>query len=259
MTEDKGSPGELAGRSEAGRARPGARRQVEPNKFGETMNEKIDRNSPYRDAGLTIEDIPDDIAQMLDAEEECLRRTGDQSAESLHVAPPNVPANPSIAPESKIKVIPPAQYVTGEEHVDGTRMTRPRSSWGFTLVTLLRWVLMIPTSLVCGVLAFYLVQIGNLLSMPSVGIPLEDFLARVFIELASGAACFAVTIHLGCRIAPSHKKCAACILAGVSLLIVGPAIHSTFLQADYWKLLRMTGGLLGVGISLRSSFTRGTP
>jgi len=257
LIEDEKGPNKLRGRATGGNPQLGPGQLGGPDESAEVLATPKGRDVSLPYDRLTIEDIPDDIAVMLDADEARFREASQVSTNSLGGGPPAPECELNAVAASNAEMTPPDVKSPHEMRAKNpTTMLRRRLV--STAVRVLRWILLIPVSLACGLVAFYVVQIGNRLTMPAADISPEDFLPRLFIEAMSGAAAFGVFTILGYRIAPSHKTGAAYGLAVVALIIGGRIAFEAFPVANYWALVRVAGGIIGVAAAVRSVLTSGS-
>jgi hypothetical protein len=118
---------------------------------------------------------------------------------------------------------------------------------------ILRWILMLPSAIVCGWLAYFLAGIINRWGyLRETGQPASPFVAAL-LDVGGHMLMGAAATYVAARIAPDHKKIVSASMTGLVLLLSGAFIFSSILARNYMALLMSIGfivGSLGVTISV---------
>ena len=112
--------------------------------------------------------------------------------------------------------------------------------------TILRWIVLLPASLISSVVAWYLVTIGNYLVG---GRPGEGILSigwRGCVEILAGLAFGYVFIYAGAYVAPGHKKHTVYVLSGIGFLLIGACLFAAFMTRNYWAVLSNCSAVAGI-------------
>ena len=144
--------------------------------------------------------------------------------------------DPSEEPETENDEPPPSQP---SQPVGGGRRLAQ---------TVFRWICFLPAALLAAVIVRLLVAALNRFTF---GVTLlldpDSFLARVFIEFISDSAMGAAFVYVGARVAPSHHKIVAYVLAGVGLVAAGFLLFPAVEDSNYWVVWNVFSLILGIG------------
>jgi hypothetical protein len=110
----------------------------------------------------------------------------------------------------------------------------------------LRWIAVLPASVLAAWAAWIAVTIGNRIFSGAQGIDTDSFLFRVGVEFLAGVAMGAAFVYAGTYVAPSHKKHAAYVLAGIGLVVVGFLLFPALVTSNYWAVWGDFSAILGV-------------
>lgn len=83
----------------------------------------------------------------------------------------------------------------------------------------------------------------------------DDFLSRVFLEFISSAAMGVAFVYVGARLAPSHHKIVAYVLAALGLVAAGFVLFPAFMVSDYWAVWAVFSLVTGLGLTAYSVST----
>ena len=114
-------------------------------------------------------------------------------------------------------------------------------------VVILRWVLILPASLLAAWLAWLAVSLLNRFTMIWQGDDPDSFLSKVFIVFMSHATMGAAFVYAGGKISPTHKKIVAYILCGVGLVCGGFLLFPAILVKSYWAIWACISLVIGIG------------
>lgn len=112
------------------------------------------------------------------------------------------------------------------------------------LITILRWIIVFPASLIVAVAIGLIVGVFYSLFQE------EGFWRSLFGHTIAGGLTGYMVVWLGAKIAPSHKKIVAYILGVFAIAYSGMALYGVLLQRDYWGLWQMFVLIVAVGFTL---------
>ncbi len=108
----------------------------------------------------------------------------------------------------------------------------------------LRWVSVLPASLIAGVIAHSIWRLLHLVTAARY-IPTDSWLNVIFMEVVSNLVMGFTIVYVAAYIAPRHKRVAAVSMAGLLLIISGVSLLATFLTGKYLTLISIV--FLNVG------------
>jgi hypothetical protein len=128
------------------------------------------------------------------------------------------------------------------------------------MITLLRWIAVLPGSVIAAWLGWLVSNIASRISLLTVGVSPDSFVGRLSIEMTSSAVLGAAFIYAGCYIAPAHQQRIALSLA--ALAIIAAVVFAAFAVRvwDYWALwsdLWMV--IAAVALGLEEAARQGVP
>ena len=116
----------------------------------------------------------------------------------------------------------------------------------------IRWVCLIPCACFAAWGAWFLVLIGNRLTVGSQGIDPDSFLIRVFTEFMSHAVMGAAFVYAGAKVAPSYQKRVVYALTALGLVLAGFMLFPAFIISDYWAIWSGISLVIGLGATAYS-------
>lgn len=113
------------------------------------------------------------------------------------------------------------------------------------VVAVLRWLAVLPGSMLAALVAAIAVRFGNNFTLSRQGIDPEGFLSRLFVEGMANAVLGAAGVYAGTQIAPSGKTPTAFVLAIGFVLLAGLALFAAIQQQNWWS--SYGAGMIGLG------------
>ena len=110
----------------------------------------------------------------------------------------------------------------------------------------LRWVAVLPASLIAALVAWFVVTLGNGIFNGPQSDGICSLLWRGCIEFFASMVMGATFVYAGAYVAPSHKKCVSYVLAGVGLLVIGFLLFPAFLVQNYWAVWSDCSAIVGI-------------
>lgn len=110
------------------------------------------------------------------------------------------------------------------------------------IAAILRWVVMLPTALLAGLVSHGLVYWVNRLTMSRYLDP-DSFFGDASVQFFAKAAMGWVLVYVGARVAPGYRKHVALVMGGIVLLLAG-SLLLPFIASGAWPKLIGIGGLI---------------
>jgi hypothetical protein len=104
------------------------------------------------------------------------------------------------------------------------------------LLTVLRWIAVLPVAIVGGVLAGMLSNVLNRFSFGWIGMSTQWWLPRIYIEGMANLIAAATAIYLGAVTAPSHSATVGLVLAGMLLIGEGYVLYPSIARQNWWSV-----------------------
>lgn len=123
-----------------------------------------------------------------------------------------------------------------------------------TGLKVLRWITLLPASLIGGYVGWFVVSLLNKITAAGYYNP-NSFLGRLFIESVSHMAMGAAAIYIAARIAPVYKKQVSLIMCGLVILMAGLFLFPAILKPDYWAMYAVVCLVIGSGGMAYSVFS----
>jgi hypothetical protein len=121
--------------------------------------------------------------------------------------------------------------------------------------SIVRWICVFPVACFAAWGAWFIVMVGNRLTIGSQGVDPDAFLMRAFIEAISHGAMGAAFIYFGAKVAPTKKKVVAYALAGVGLVSSGFSLFPAFMISNYWAVWSGLSTVIGLAVTAYSVST----
>ena len=123
-------------------------------------------------------------------------------------------------------------------------------------MTIVRWSLLLPGAVVASQLAYWLIIVGNRITMSQFVDP-DSFVGRLFIFSIGTAVSGFVIVYAGVWIAPSHRKHVAALIAGAGLLFTGSGFtYYLAVARDLWSAFGMACAAAGAIVGAVYIFRR---
>jgi len=105
-----------------------------------------------------------------------------------------------------------------------------------TMISVLRWICVLPGAVVGGLVAAGVVNLVNQLTFRWEGFDPESFMSHLYIQGVSSAVLGAATIYIGARVAPAYKTRVALALSGLVLVFGGFTMFPSVLSENWWAV-----------------------
>ncbi len=121
------------------------------------------------------------------------------------------------------------------------------------LVSVLRWLAVLPASVAGGIVARLLIVLLNRVTLGRYADP-DSFLSRLFIEFIGDVVLGSAAVYSGAFVAPRFKTEASVTLAALVLLSSGFLLFPAVLTQNYWAMFSIAcisagGGIAAYGIA----------
>lgn len=122
------------------------------------------------------------------------------------------------------------------------------------IINVLRWIIFIPGAALGSWLAWTFFNATGKFSFWYVGVDSDWFISQLYFETAGPAAMGAAFIFVGAKIAPSHRKIVAYILAGLGCMISGFTLFSGITVGNGWTIWGSFCLAIGIGVFMYSIY-----
>jgi hypothetical protein len=110
-----------------------------------------------------------------------------------------------------------------------------------------RWILILPTSVLGSWLAYYVVAVGEAIGMSAAGADPNSTMGQVYMVGLSHMLMGAAWVYLGARIAPKNNELVAYALAAIGLVFCGFFLFPAVLSSEYWAIGGAICAAFGIG------------
>ena len=122
------------------------------------------------------------------------------------------------------------------------------------LIAGLRWIALLPGSVICAWAACLVLNILGRFSMSYVYVEADSLLAQFYFNTAGSAAMGVAFVYFGTQIAPSHRRATAFVLASIGLVFVGASILAGIMVSNGWAIWSAVCTGVGAGAILYSIY-----
>lgn len=124
-------------------------------------------------------------------------------------------------------------------------MTNKMSNTTQIWKTILRWIALLPASILGMMLSFLLWRILHNITAARY-IDTDSWLNFIFVEIMSNIIAGAAFVYIGFKVAPSDKKTVAIILTGLLLVVSGSSLFIVnFMTGEYFSNIGIICGNIG--------------
>ncbi len=116
-----------------------------------------------------------------------------------------------------------------------------------TYQSILRWLALLPTSIIGATLAYYIVGVLNRITMWASGSNSNSFLTHLLTAFITHAAYGFVFVLVATIIAPGHQKQVGFAMAGFIAICTIGLIYFDTIDGKYWGILGDISTLMGAG------------
>jgi hypothetical protein len=119
-------------------------------------------------------------------------------------------------------------------------------SAGSTTKNVLRWVVCLPGAAIAAWLAWVVVSVIGRWAASGYVDP-DGFLMKAYYTLINHGVLGAAFVYFGARIAPSHRKVVAIVLAVIAVLFMALSTYFAFAQENWWAFAACIATAVGSG------------